>query len=109
MGVSPEEDCLSNMVLVLSPCVLEELLLAKGLPWGVGTEGLCLVKGGHHNLRSHLTGGAARGEERESKNETPEDAKTSTVTWLLDRDWKKFPWLWNRIESLQMCRAFLPY
>lgn len=45
VGVPPEEDCL-NLPLFFSPCVLGELLPAKGSAWGVGTAGLCLVKEG---------------------------------------------------------------
>lgn len=40
-----------------------------------------------------MTGGAAKGDERENKNERPEDVKTSSVTWLLDGDWKNFVWV----------------
>lgn len=45
VGVPPEEDCL-NLPLFFFPCVLGELLPAKGSAWRVGTAGLCLVKEG---------------------------------------------------------------
>lgn len=60
---------------------------------GSGHCGSLPGEGRHHKLQSHMTGGAARGDERESKNERPEDVKTSSVTWLLDGDWKNFVWV----------------
>lgn len=93
MGVPPEEDSLLKLAFVFLSLCFGRAAACQGPGMGSGHCRSLPGEGTHHDLQSHMTGGAARGEERESKNQRPEDVKTSSVTWLLDGGWKNFPWL----------------
>lgn len=92
MGVPPEEDCLPKHAFVFLSLCFGRAAAGQGPGMGSGHCRSLPGEGRHHDLQSHMTGGTARGEERENKNERPEDVKTSSVTWLLEENWKNFPW-----------------
>lgn len=89
MGVPPEDSLPKLAFGFLSLC-LGRAAACQGPGMGNGHCRSLPGEGTHHKLQSHMTGKAARGEERESKSQRPGDVKTSSVTWLLDGEFEEF-------------------